>query len=166
MAEFGVVTNAARGMGPAADETDSIDERALFDMLPPAHRDKFLAALQNPESAEAKALLDVAAQQMQTGGGGADGEYGPEDEDGDAEDMPSCMPWWNRPSVLDSAEDTATDSSGIEQGEQGEDKFILPDRAYAELPDLVDEEVLRAVKVPEGTGVKLRYNAVAIGYVS
>jgi hypothetical protein len=160
-----VVTDAVGGTGSTADETDNIDERALFDMLPSAHRDKFLAALQNPESAEAKALLDVAAQQMHMGGGGPDGEYGPEDEDEDAEDMPSCMPWWNRPSVLDSAEDPVADSSGVEQGEQGGDKLVLPDRAYAELPDLVDEEVLRAVKVPEGTGVKLRYNAVAIGYV-
>lgn len=165
-----MVTDTVGGAGPAADEIDNIDERALFDMLPPAHRDRFLAALQNPESAEAKALLDVAAQQMQTGEGGADGEYGLEIEYEDAEDMPSCMPWWNRPSVLDSTEELAADGSDGPQGPdedgQGEDKFVLPDRAYAELPDLVDEDLLRAVKVPEGTGVKLRYNAVAIGYVS
>jgi hypothetical protein len=67
---------------------DDIDTNKLFHLLPPAHRDAFLATIRNPESEQAKALVEVAATQesLQEPAG------------------PSVLPWWEA-SHLDDEDD-------------------------------------------------------------
>ncbi|KAI9636945.1 uncharacterized protein MKK02DRAFT_34020 [Dioszegia hungarica] len=104
---------------------DEIDSNALFHLLPPEHRDKFLAALKDPESEAAKHLVELAA----------------EEDEGSAMAIPDVMPWWEAPDVPDDED----------EGEQ-----------YADMPDVVAEEVLAGIHPPSGVGSKLAYNAVAI----
>ncbi|KAK8844066.1 hypothetical protein IAR55_006860 [Kwoniella newhampshirensis] len=59
---------------------DQIDSNQLFHLLPPKHREAFLAAIRNPESEETKALIEDAAA-------GAEGEE-------NALAGPSVLPWW------------------------------------------------------------------------
>lgn len=59
--------------------------------------------------------------------------------------IPDVMPWWEAPDVPDDED----------EGEQ-----------YADMPDVVAEEVLAGIHPPSGVGSKLAYNAVAISYVS
>lgn len=109
---------------------DEIDTNALFHLLPPDHREKFLQALKNPESEATRQLLELAAEQ--------------EGEDVEEAPIPDEMPWWEAPDALD-------------EEEEGR---------YADLPDLVRERVLIGIDPPEGVGMKLVYNAMAIWYVS
>lgn len=57
---------------------DNIDSNELFRLLPPLHRDAFLAAMRDPESEETRELLADAAA------GGL----------GEAEPVPPALPWW------------------------------------------------------------------------
>ena len=70
------------------------------------------------------------------------GEAGETGSDGDIP-LPDEMPWWEAPDVLD-------EDDGV---------------GYADMPDLVDEDVLEGIRPPEGLGLKLVYNAVAISCV-
>ncbi|BEJ04400.1 hypothetical protein CcaverHIS641_0202170 [Cutaneotrichosporon cavernicola] len=58
-------------------DLDTVDSNELLRRLPPAHRDAFLAAISDPESAAARALLHSAVE-------GGEGER----------DGPSVLPWW------------------------------------------------------------------------
>ena len=50
---------------------------------------------------------------------------------------------------------------GVTYGEN----VVIDGVGYAADPPLVDEAVLKAIKVPQGTGSQLRYNGIAIWYV-
>lgn len=63
--------------------SDDVDTNELFHLLPPGHRDAFLAALRNPDSSAAKELMEAAM---------AEG-LGQEAED-DETPPPSVLPWW------------------------------------------------------------------------
>ncbi|WWC72945.1 uncharacterized protein I206_106909 [Kwoniella pini CBS 10737] len=58
-------------------DLDEIDSNQLFHLLPQQHRDAFLSALKDPESAEAKILLEQATQSDENQG-----------------DVPKVLPWW------------------------------------------------------------------------
>ncbi|KAL1411161.1 hypothetical protein Q8F55_002111 [Vanrija albida] len=62
-------------------DLDTIDSNELFRLLPPAHRDAFLAAMRDPESEETRELLaDASAAGL--GEAAADA------------DAPPVLPWW------------------------------------------------------------------------
>jgi hypothetical protein len=111
---------------------ETIDTNALFHLLPPEHRDRFLAALKDPDSEETKALLDLATQ-----------DQAGSEEESDL-DIPDEMPWWEAPEIL----------------EEDEDEGIR----YADIPDLTSDEAVIGIKPPDGVGLKLAYNALAIWY--
>ena len=71
--------------------SDGMDSSALFQVLPQAHRDRFLAAMRNPESDEAKQLLKMATEE-----GGHDEEA----------KLSLALPWWK-------ASDLKPDSDGV-----------------------------------------------------
>jgi hypothetical protein len=70
-----------------ADDSDEIDTNKLFHLLPQEHRDAFLHAIRNPDSAETKKLLDLAT--------GDDAE----------DDLPDVLPWWEGQDDLDEEDD-------------------------------------------------------------
>lgn len=72
---------------------ESIDTNALFHLLPPEHRGRFLAALKDPESEETKALLELATKD----------QLGSEEESDLA--IPDEMPWWESPEIMDEDDD-------------------------------------------------------------
>jgi hypothetical protein len=112
--------------------SDALESNQLFHLLPQAHRDRFLAALRNPESEDAKELLRSATERSTVDGG-----------EGETIPMPEELPWWEAPDVSD--EDAPP--------------YALP-------PCLASEGITRDIKPPEGTGVKLAYNALAIWSVT
>lgn len=73
-------------------DIDSLDSNELFKLLPPKHRDAFIQALQNPDSEEAKVLLESASNELIPQG-------------------PDLLPWWESEEALDDGEN-----------ESGEDK--------------------------------------------
>lgn len=76
------------------------------------------------------------------------GENADDDDDADLE-VPDRLPWWEASSV----DDEEDDDQNEEQGEK---------EMYASAPTMISEDVLKAIKVPDGIGMKLRYNAIAI----
>ena len=117
---------------------DDIDSNKLFHLLPQHHRDAFLAAIRDPDSSEAKELLRSA---VDSGEGVVE------------EGSPSVLPWWEG-DTLDSHEDGGSTA--------GQDDQVR----YAVAPTIIDETLVAGVKPPDGTGLKLVYNAVAIWCVS
>lgn len=79
-------------------------------------------------------------------------------EEGDAvgieEDLPTEMPWWEADIMRGKDED---DDSESDPEMQTQAQVV-----YAARPDMIPEEVLEAIKVPEGVGIKLRYNVIAV----
>lgn len=84
-------------VGPV-DSPDAVDSNTLLKLLPPQHRDAFLAAIQNPGSEDAKALLEAA---MEVGEG-----------EGDAL-IPSVLPWWEADDLDEPRESYATKPPNI-----------------------------------------------------
>ncbi|GFZ47135.1 hypothetical protein JCM24511_04878 [Saitozyma sp. JCM 24511] len=109
-------------------DLDALESNQLFHLLPQAHRDRFLAALRNPESEDAKELLRSATERSTVDGG-----------EGETMPTPEELPWWEAPEVP----------------EEDAPPYALP-------PSLASEGITRDIKPPEGTGVKLAYNALAI----
>jgi len=72
-----------------------LDSNALFHLLPPTHRDRFLAALRNPESGEARELIEAATT---------------DNQDDAQERIPNVLPWWEAPDILDDEEEKFADS--------------------------------------------------------
>ena len=85
--------------------------------------------MRNPESGEAKELLEEATK---------------DDGEGTAGALPGVLPWWEASDVPD---------------ERDEGR-------YAEPPGIIEDEAMRGIKPPPGTGTKLAYNAIAISYVT
>lgn len=71
---------------------EEIDSNKLFALLPQKHRDAFIAALRDPESVEAKDLLDSAVKT----------------EDGDGPPLPDVLPWWEHTEQLENDPETQT----------------------------------------------------------
>ena len=65
---------------------DDVDSNKLFHLLPQQHRDAFLAALRDPESAEAKALLALESERADHG-------------------IPDVLPWWEGDELDDEDDD-------------------------------------------------------------
>ncbi|ORY28764.1 hypothetical protein BCR39DRAFT_533731, partial [Naematelia encephala] len=116
-------------------DLDDIDSNQLFHLLPPKHRDKFIAAIKNPESEETKELLEDAVRDGR-------GETG----------LPIVLPWWERPVGIEGEEE--------EEDDDVEDEDEL--KGYTDAPELLNDEVLASIKPPDGTGAKLVYNAISI----
>jgi hypothetical protein len=92
------------GCGNGSDtHVDRLDSNKLFRLLPQAHRDRFLAALRNPESDEAKELLQSATN------GGKD------DVDGR---IPTRLPWWEVPDILEEGQEEKNAASPEMIGEE------------------------------------------------
>lgn len=70
-----------------ADQADEIDTNKLFHLLPQEHRDAFLAAIRDPESAAGRQLLATAE------------EGGQDDPDNDV--VPTDLPWWEKRDLSD-----------------------------------------------------------------
>jgi len=74
---------------------DNIDSNELLRLLPQSHRDAFLATLRDPDSEQAKELLQTA---IEAGEG----------EDAEAEEpSPALLPWWES-DALDEDGETAS----------------------------------------------------------
>jgi hypothetical protein len=101
---------------------DDVDSNKLFHLLPQQHRDAFLAAIKDPESAEAKALLALESQRAD-------------------EDTPDVLPWWEGDELDDEEDD---------------------DLQIAVRPPMVGSALVTSITPPNGTGMKLVYNALAI----
>lgn len=69
---------------------DNIDSNELLRLLPQAHRDAFLAAIKDPESAAARELLQSAVE-------------GGEGEQEDVPPPPTVLPWWEADVTEDAA---------------------------------------------------------------
>jgi hypothetical protein len=69
-------------------------------------------------------------------------------EGGDDPNFPAVLPWWEASEVKDELEDE-------------EDQL-----EYAEIPEAISDEMLVGITPPEGVGMKLAYNALAIWYVA
>jgi hypothetical protein len=108
---------------------DEIDSNQLFHLLPQAYRDKFLSVLRNPESEDAKELLQAAIQEDAGNGGMAE----------NPPPVPDVLPWWEAPDIPD--------------------EEVGP---YADPPGMLDDGVVAGIKPPEGVGLKLAFNAVAL----
>ncbi|WWC63867.1 uncharacterized protein I303_106472 [Kwoniella dejecticola CBS 10117] len=121
-------------------DLNTIDSNELFHLLPQDHRDAFLAALKNPESEEAKELLEQATRSEQ---------QNPEERP-----VPNALPWWEDDLSGDSDDNDDAEAEGEEQG------LRRPD--VAPMPREIPQEVLSAISPPEGVGNKLVYNAIAI----
>ncbi|OCF79062.1 hypothetical protein I204_01006 [Kwoniella mangroviensis CBS 8886] len=115
-------------------DLDSIDSNQLFHLLPQQHRDAFLAALKNPDSEEAKELLEEATKD--------------EDED---RDVPGVYPWWEEQQLQENKE--------ADDDDEAEEKTRI---RTAPVPGLIPDEIINAISPPDGVGQKLIYNAVAI----
>ncbi|WRT69223.1 uncharacterized protein IL334_006207 [Kwoniella shivajii] len=114
-------------------DLDEIDSNQLFHLLPQHHRDAFLTALKNPDSQEAKELLDEATKPTNT------------------LKTPSVLPWW---------EDHLNEDS---DGEEEQDSHAEVEKLEtASMPELLPNQVINTISPPEGVGKKLIYNAVAI----
>jgi len=100
---------------------DDIESNKLFHLLPQHHRDAFLAAIKNPDSAEAKALLALESERAE-------------------EDVPDVLPWWE----------------GDELDDEDDDLQV------ATRPPMLASELVSSVTPPNGTGLKLVYNTLAI----
>ena len=70
--------------------TDTIESNDLLRLLPPEHRNAFIAALRNPDSDAAKRLLDAAVA--------------------DDDDRPELLPWWER-QALQEGDETLADEN-------------------------------------------------------
>ncbi|EIW67068.1 hypothetical protein TREMEDRAFT_34242 [Tremella mesenterica DSM 1558] len=118
-------------------DLDTINTNELLRLLPPSQRDVFLNAIRNPESEICKELLEAATKDSSL--------HSPStstsslSNDNDEQQVPDVLPWWE---------------SNFEESEEG----------YEERPPLIDSKEL---KLPEGTGKRMVYNALAIamGYV-
>ena len=77
---------------------DGMDSNALFHVLPQAHRDRFLAAMRNPESDEAKHLLKMATE---------DGQ------DEEKAKLPLTLPWWEASDIESDKDDEAYAASPV-----------------------------------------------------
>lgn len=117
-----------------------MDSNALFHLLPQAHRDRFLAALRDPESDEAKQLLSEAV---------AGGEGGLVTDDR----LPAVLPWWEKNQLEPNEEDL---DGGIQHRES----------PYASEPEIVAETVIGAIDPSKEIAIKLAYNAIAVWSVA
>lgn len=115
--------------------TDEIDTNKLFHLLPQQHRDAFLEAIRNPDSDAAKELVESAVKAEQ---------------DGEEEVFPDVLPWWEAEDMLD------------DEGEEGNDEEDEP--KVAPLPPMIPHEVVGAISPPQGVGLNLIYNIMAITY--
>ncbi|WWC91059.1 uncharacterized protein L201_006000 [Kwoniella dendrophila CBS 6074] len=116
-------------------DLDSIDSNQLFHLLPKQHRDAFLETLKNPESQEAKELLEEASK----------------DSTGQDGNIPNVLPWWEDQDDVDlDGEDEEV--NGLEE----------PRLQTAPMPELIPDKIIDAISPPEGVGKKLIYNAMAI----
>ena len=79
-----------RLLGAHSRCTDTIESNDLLRLLPPEHRDAFIAALRNPDSDAAKRLLDAAVA--------------------DDDDRPELLPWWER-QALQEGDETLADEN-------------------------------------------------------
>ncbi|WVQ81383.1 hypothetical protein IAT38_003507 [Cryptococcus sp. DSM 104549] len=77
-------------------DIDEMDSNELFKLLPPKHREAFIAALQNPDSEEARELLEAAASELHPS-------------------TPDVLPWWEDVNALLESEDVdQEEEEGVE----------------------------------------------------
>ncbi|WVW79523.1 hypothetical protein I302_101492 [Kwoniella bestiolae CBS 10118] len=115
-------------------DLDSIDSNQLFHLLPQQHRDAFLQALKNPDSEEAKSLLEEATKDQNR-------------------KVPEVLPWWEE-QQLDNDEEVDLDDHEDQEKRKG--------LQTAPSPALIPDQIVDAISPPEGVGNKLVYNAIAL----